>query len=295
MKWISSIIAVAVISGISFLHSIEEATYPLPKQTQTYWNNGLAEISSFELKQARYGEVHEGKAVLIFVTEPFSTETWTKADTPSDEDNQVLKLNFTKKFNTGVYPYSMMTSSFFPFEQESQHSLKISSSSQEWCGHTFMTLINDKKFKIEVDSYFQGETGSKTHDKTLLEDDFWTKIRLSPKELPLGKKQIIPSFMYLRLRHQEFTAHTALLSLQQGDNETSTYTISYPETKRELSIEFNTAFPHEILRWSETYQSGWGSTAKSLTTTAERIQTIRSDYWNKHSSKDLQLRDQLGL
>ena len=34
-----------------------------------YWYTGLAEITSYSLEQARYGEIHKGSAVLIFVSE----------------------------------------------------------------------------------------------------------------------------------------------------------------------------------------------------------------------------------
>ena len=37
-----------------------------------YWYAGEAELNSYTLSQARYGENHEGEAVLIFVTEDFS-------------------------------------------------------------------------------------------------------------------------------------------------------------------------------------------------------------------------------
>ena len=84
---------------------------------KAYWYNNEAEISSYALSQARYGEVHKGKAVLVYVTEPFSPDKNTKADAPSDGNISVLKLNFMKKFNTGIYPYSMMTSIFFPLRE----------------------------------------------------------------------------------------------------------------------------------------------------------------------------------
>jgi hypothetical protein len=32
---------------------------------EKYWFNGEAELSSFQLTQARYGELREGKAVMI--------------------------------------------------------------------------------------------------------------------------------------------------------------------------------------------------------------------------------------
>ncbi|MFT7421050.1 MAG: hypothetical protein ACI9QN_001976, partial [Arcticibacterium sp.] len=113
---------------------------------KAYWYAGDAEITSYSLEQARYGEMHEGKAVLIFVTEPFSKKSWTKADNPKSKDLPALKLNFTKEFSTGIYPYSLMTSTFYPVDGSSG-SLKISSSSQEWCGHTFRELKNKAKFE----------------------------------------------------------------------------------------------------------------------------------------------------
>jgi hypothetical protein len=37
-----------------------------------YWYQGKAEITSYDLQQARYGENREGSAVLVFVSEDFS-------------------------------------------------------------------------------------------------------------------------------------------------------------------------------------------------------------------------------
>ncbi len=37
----------------------------------SYWYKGTAEITSYQLSQVRYGEVHKGTAVHIFVTENF--------------------------------------------------------------------------------------------------------------------------------------------------------------------------------------------------------------------------------
>jgi len=133
---------------------------PQPKsEKEKYWYAGDAEITSYTLEQARYGELHDGEAVMIFVTEPFSTNKMAKSDSPSEKDVSVLKLNFTKNFNTGIYPYSMMNSTFFPFKN-SLHSLKISSSTQEWCGHTYMEMQNKGKFDIDIKSYFENESGT---------------------------------------------------------------------------------------------------------------------------------------
>ena len=42
------------------------------EQFQDYWYNHGAEISRYSLQQMRYGEIHEGDAVLVFVTEKIS-------------------------------------------------------------------------------------------------------------------------------------------------------------------------------------------------------------------------------
>lgn len=261
---------------------------------KSYWYNGDAEITSYQLNQARYGEMRNGKAVLVFVTEPFSPTKYVKADHPTDNDVSVLKLNFTKKFTTGIYPYSMMTSTFFPFEN-GKHSLKISSSSQEWCGNTYMELKNKKKYEIQLNSYFEGESfNKKLLDKHLLEDDIWSIIRLQPDQLPTGEMEVIPSFFYLRFMHKEAKTYSCHLS-KNTKGDTVSYSITYPELDRSLTIQFENASPYKIIGWQETYYSGWGNKRKKLTTTATRIKTLKIDYWNKNSNAFSGLRDELGL
>lgn len=271
------------------------ADLPKPKtEKEKYWYNGDAEITSYKLQQARYGEIHDGQAVMIFVTEPFSPSKMTKSDSPSKDDVSVLKLNFTKKFYTGLYPYSMMNSTFFPFDN-SLHSLKVSSSSQEWCGHTYMEMENKGKFEIEVKSYFENETGKSSLAKNLLEDDLWSKIRLDPEHLPEGTAMMIPSFFYLRLAHEETKAYECTLTKEVVNNEISSYTVKYREVDRLLKIKYQTKFPHKILGWEETMFSGFGSSRKKLTTTAELQKSIKTDYWTKNTVADGALRADLEL
>ena len=45
-----------------------------------YWNSGLAELARYELQQARYGAVHRGEMIAIFVTEPFRTDKQVKSE-----------------------------------------------------------------------------------------------------------------------------------------------------------------------------------------------------------------------
>ncbi|SNR16674.1 septum formation inhibitor Maf [Tenacibaculum jejuense] len=265
------------------------------KQTKKYWYDGNAEISSYELSQARYGENHKGIATLIFVTEPFSKTSNTKADYPNNSNIPVLKLNMNKKFNTGIYPYSMMNSTFFPFENDNS-SLKISSSIQEWCGMTYVEMKNtENDYTINFNSYFEGASfRNKKIEKTLLEDDLWSLIRLNPKLLPTGEHKIIPSFFFLNSKHQKFKSYTANIKLTQLEN-SIIYQVTYPKLKRTLEITFENSFPFKILGWSESHESGYGKNKKLLTTTAKKIKTIKVDYWNKNKNKDLTWRSELGI
>jgi len=262
---------------------------------KAYWYNGEAEVSSYTLEQARYGELRQGLAVLIYVTEPFLKKEQVKADRAKPGDINVLKLNYTKKFHTGLYPYSIMTSTFMPTKQQG-HALKVSSSMQEWCGHVYTQLKNRDQFEIRSHSYFEGEA-DKSYDleKTWLEDELWTLIRIAPEELPVGEIQIIPAMEAARLKHSDFKAYTAQLSLTESIGGTLTYTIQYPELNRNLSIQFEKAAPHKILGWQEQFRSGFGSKAKVLTTKATLKKTLLTPYWTKNKNADGQLRQELLL
>jgi len=264
----------------------KKTTQPLSKKFKNYWYGGTAEISSYKLNQARYGEKREGTAVLIYVTEDFLPEIQVKADNQNPSNIPVLKLNATKNFNTGIYPYSIMQSTFYPVANN-QHALKVSSSMQEWCGHVYAQINNKSQFEIMSHSYFQGEADENFKlDKTVLENELWTQLRINPKSLPVGNLKIIPSLEFLRMKHKKIKAYNANATLTN-----STYTLTYDGLDRTLIIDFNSKFPYDILGWKENFKSG----AKIMETTASKLKTIRSPYWQKNNNADEVLRDTLQL
>lgn len=265
----------------------------LTQSFKAYWYQGNAEITSYDLSQERYGELREGTAVTVFVTEDFLPKAQVKADNYSEDNISVLKLNTTKKFLTGIYPYSIMTSTFSPVNHES-HAIKVTNSVQEWCGQVYMQLNNRDNFEIKAHSYFEGEADRDLRlEKTWLEDEIWNLIRINPEELPTGELSMIPSFESLRLRHKEIQAYDAIASLRQGDSITA-YEIKYPGLKRDIILYFSSSFPFEIEKWEET-NGGAGSSAQPLKTVATRKARIKSAYWGKNDNKDVVLRDSLGL
>lgn len=264
----------------------------LNQEFKDYWYAGVAEISGYDLKQSRYGEIHEGTAAMIFVTEPFSRRKQVKLDNPGAAGNDqvsVLKLNFTRKFLTGIYPYSMMTSVFSPVNtEEIQNALKLTLSGQEWCGQVFMQLNKDgNNYDVKSYSYFESEGDQffKTSG-TILEDEIFNLIRLNPDLLPSGEIEVIPSAVVNRFMHEEFKSYTAVARLEKenwNSQELNKYTMKYAHNNRIISIYFGTEFPYVIEGWEDTY-SGFGNEA--LTSVAVRKNTKKLDYWNRNDNAD---------
>jgi hypothetical protein len=128
------------------------------------WGDGKAEVNSYDLTFPRYNQQRKGLAIAIFVTEPFSDSARVKADAGKHSASDVfpvMKLNLVKKYQTGVYDYSDMTSAFValaPFAgQPAGTPAKISFSSQEWCGHVYSQFLIDRNVRFTQHSYFDGE------------------------------------------------------------------------------------------------------------------------------------------
>ena len=259
----------------------------LSEEFKDYWYNGTAEITSYQLTQERYGELRQGSAVNIFVTEDFLPKTQVKADSPSEENIPVLKLNQTKKYVTEIYPYSVMTSIFTPTNNK-KHALKVSHSMQEWCGHVYVQLNNRNDFEITQHSYFEGEADAQLElQKTWLESDIWNLIRIDPQELPTDDFKMVPSFEFFRMSHLPIAAHDVEASITVGDS-ISRYEMSYPTLKRKLKIYFSSRSPYTIERWEETHPNG-------LVTSAEKLKRIKTAYWAQNNTTFERLRDSLEL
>lgn len=273
---------------------------PSRQQWADYWNQGKAELTHYSLQQARYGKMHEGRAVLVFVTEPFSRKKQVKLDTvvgAGDDAVEVLKLNHTRKFNTGIYPYSTMLSVFTPSVDGGKPAYKSTTSIQEWCGHVFMQLNRrGEQYTGIALSYFEseGDKSLSVYPGTLLEDDMWNLARINPQRLPVGDVQMLPGTLYVNLLHVPVEAQTAKATLtHKGDH--WFYEIRYPSLGRTLRIELEAAFPYRIVGWTEEVASGFGPGRRKLTTVAKRESTLMTAYWRQNRPEDRGLREKLGL
>lgn len=254
----------------------------LSQTFKNHWFDGFAEINSYELIQSRYGQQRKGKAVLIFVTEDFLAKEQVKANQKSKTTIPVLKSNRTKSFLTGIYPYSIMSSSFSSLRKK--HPLiKTVASIQEWCGQSYLQLnAGEKENTLVSHSYFEGEADQNLKlPKTVSEDELWNLIRFNPKNLPVGEFNLLPSLEMIRLNHIEAKAVKATTSLNAG-----TYTLYIPSMQRSLSIYFDQNFPYTIEGWEEKY----AHKGEQYTSTAKRIHTERRQYWRENNPASARFR-----
>ena len=303
MKRFFAILVVALLTTIgayAFIYPQYAAAEPAPVDFNGYWYQGKAELSRYALEQERYGEIRQGDAVLIFVTEDFWSDKQVKYESGPRTDAVVstLKMNMTRKFWTGIYPYSIMTSVFSPVGAQADGPLKVSGTTQEWCGHTFSQLnqVDGESYRFLQFSYFQEEGDRKSSIKGgIPEDGLWTQLRLDPQALPVGDLYLIPALHFLRLKHkapdpQKATAKLSTLSNPEyGEGELIQYEVQYRDLGRRLKIVADSAFPHVIRYWEETMGSD------GMVTRAKLTHQVRNNYWSLHSEADSGLRKTLGL
>ncbi|MCI5081568.1 MAG: hypothetical protein MRY78_07755 [Saprospiraceae bacterium] len=274
-----------------------------PNQLDKYWYQGKAEISRYALSQNRYKDVHPGEAVLIFVTEDFLTDKQVKNDRYQNPNSvSVLKNNRVRTFPTGIYTYNIMTSVFTPVNSEEYtETMKITNSSQEWCGQTFMQLNRrDGEYDVLLRSYFEAE-GDQRNKKplALLEDDLFNRIRINPDRLPTGELQMYPSMMIARLLHLDFqplSVNAKVIDYTGSEIKgegLKAYEITYPQLKRTLQIVYNPAPPYTIEGWLDTYPSVFDK--KPRTTVAQRTETVMSPYWQQNALEDMDKRLEVGI
>lgn len=178
-----------------------------------HWGDGQAEMSAYRLKQPRYGAVRDGRAVLIFVTEDFSDALRVKSETgerPPEDVYPVLKLNHVRDFQTGIYDYNVMTSSFVRV-RHGWPLVKVSFSSQEWCGHVYQQLVpREGRATLTWHSYFEREADGERvlsepeggiHGDTIpMRIRAWLGEWLAPGES--RSVPWLPTSLDARLRHQ---------------------------------------------------------------------------------------------
>jgi len=274
------------------------------KRFNNYWYDGNAEISTYELSESRYGELRQGFRVMVVVTEPMRLSTHIKPDRklPDDQKVRVIKLNDLRKFTTGIYDYSVMTSVFSTAENRqpfgNMATMKVAFSSQEWCGQVFDRMVRtDSSYEGVLYSYFESE-GESSYSfnaaEVETEDNLWLRVReLNGRFLNEGETRtlnLIPSRWITRKNHTPTELVSATITRAYREfRQTSSGTIEVvPFTWKignsQTIVRVEAAYPHRIVEFSERD----GSSGKLLV-------SEREPYWKQNAGSFTAMRQHLGL
>ena len=234
-----------------------------------HWGDGRAEMNGYRLVQPRYGSPRAGSAVYIFVTEDFTDSLRVKADPgkhPAPDVYPVMKLNAVRHFQTGIYDYKVMTSTFARVAS-GWPLAKVSFSSQEWCGHVYHQLLpRGGKEDGVFHSYFDGEADGQDNlpqpEGGIYEDALpifvrgWGTTYLQPGESRKGP--FLPSLLRARLDHKKLawgqatisrSAGTSTVKVPAGSFDVSVWTVA-EDGGRTFTYEIEAAAPFRLVRWS---------------------------------------------
>lgn len=202
--------------------------------------------------------------VLIYVTEEMNKKTLIKDDTgmvPASDKEVVLKLNNSLRFQTGIYPYSVLTSVFSPVGSSGRERfapVKISFSAQEWCGHVYTTLKPEvDRFMEETRSYFSTEGDRTMHVKTepftLYEDALLIQLRELDGPFEGGgdwSGHVVPCAWRTRRAHRPPAPVPATITRTDADRDgtpVTRFVLSMGDYTRTFDVE--RADPHRVLGW----------------------------------------------
>ena len=201
------------------------------------------------------------------------------------------------KFQTGIYPYSVMTSVFSPTdrlkEREDFAPVKIAFSAQEWCGHVYSKLHPENgRLRQVIYSYFASEgerkSSTKTPKNTLYEDALWIQLRELDGPFADGKSwrgHLVPSVWRTRKRHRKVVAVPATIHRTLATWSGKPVTRFIVKTASfSLSVDVETVAPRRILHWK-------GSDGEEATL----LKTTRLPYWRLYKIGDQAYLSKLGL
>jgi hypothetical protein len=273
---------------------------------RSLWYDGNAEISSYRIELERYGEMRRGTRVMIVVTEPLRRSTRIKPDValPELQKLEVIKLNDTVTFQTGIYPYSVMTSVFQSVAASEGYAagtlVKQTVTVQEYCGQVYEQLYRkDGQFRQSLYSYFESEgEGSEAFPEEdgpiYSEDQFWMLLRNLDREfVALNQSRTlkaVPSAWLRRKAHVQPHVVDSTLTLETGEKMrwggryVATRVARWDLEGRWVRLDLEADYPHRILK----YETSSGEKG-------ELLGTLRLPYWKLNRLRDEHYLKKLGL
>lgn len=268
-----------------------------------HWGDGKAELAGYTLRTPRYGQARTGEAILITVTEDFTAGQRVKSDGGHGDEYPVVKLNEVRDFQTGLYDYNVMTSSFLRLDGRIPLGLpdKVSFSMQEWCGHAYEELlVQPDALNTLRHSYFDGESAgaqdSPLPARAVIADAMPMLVRglggelLAPGETrtvqwmaSAPERRMLHTALVWRSAEVSRSAATSSVTVPAGTFEVYTVT-ARPEGSPGSTWMVEAAAPHRLVRWTRTDGE-----------VGELTGAVRRSYWNDHGEGGESLRAELGL
>ena len=240
------------------------------------WEDGLAEVATYDAERVIYKKKRTFKYTQITVKEEFNQQFNVKTDDYKRDDLfPVMKINQFCSIPADQYPYHYLTSLFFRRDQPVAL-FKMSSSSQEWCGNTFKSIIDDGvNFEMWFHSYWDGQ-GNNSRD---LRRDVFLEDAL-PYTLRTLKFDGKPSFNLLVLDLQQtnkatppvyYNAHLTTAEAPAADTPAPAWRVAITLAPGKENVYwFAKSYPNILLR-----QTTWDG--RTLRLKSQR----RYAYWPK--------------
>ncbi len=270
-------------------------------QFDTVWHDGKAELDGYHMVVSRYGQDRKATGVMVFVTEPFSESKRVKVDDPTANPSDTfdaLKLNLVRDFQTGIYDYNTMVSVWV--RTATMEPVKVSFSSQEWCGNVYSEMIfRGKQIRGTYSSYFENESGPIDlgwPKGGVTEDELFIALRgLRSDFLAPGERRtlpFLPGTFYTRLSHlpMEWTQATIVRAkeTQSVTVPAGTFTCMLYDVHsgdgRAGQFYIESDYPHRIVKWSLPPD-----------VSGELAGSARLQYWKLHNEGDESYLKDLGL
>ncbi len=241
------------------------------------WGDGKAEMAVFDLKTPRYGELRQGSATLITVTETFLEKEKVKGSGSSSSAGNlpVMKFAQIRDYQTGVYDYNLMSTSFIALRarggRPSGAPIKISFGAQEWCGHVYHQLLFDEReVQSELHSYFEGEADQEKSFSApvdaVSEDSLIFHSRGLTRSFSDGEEiTLLGSLETARLEHSPLKVLKAKVAIGEKED-ARMHTYRYDSGW--LKVLTEKKWPHRVLGWEKS--NGEKASLKS---------TVRKKYW----------------
>jgi hypothetical protein len=267
----------------------------------SYWGDGNAELNTYSVKQNRYGQARKAQVTLIYVTEPFNLKKQVKSDDSNIKDDyviNVLKLNRIKEFQTGIYDYNIMSSVFTPTESyriknivfKQSDPIKISFSSQEWCGLVHHQLNREENGVRSIShSYFESEADTNqlliSDKQTIFADNLFISVRELLIPFQKGSIKLYPTLETIRLLHHPLEKSDAIVAVKEEKylfNEKNVdvrkWKISSISESWLFFVEQN--YPRRILSYEHTVD-------EQLVESGKLVNSKRLPYWklNKNGNE----------